>query len=48
VAWSADGPRDYAEFFNRLQTHLKRLDAAGIKYRTPTEIDQPGATGQPK
>ncbi len=41
IAWSPDGPRDYAEFFNRLQTHFKRLDAAGIKYRTPTKIDQP-------
>ena len=47
IAWSPDGPRDYAEFFKRLQTHLRRLDAAGIKYRTPTEIDQPGTTSQP-
>jgi hexosaminidase len=48
IGWSPDGPRDYAEFLNRLQTQLKRFDAAGIKYRTPTEIDQPAAAGQPK
>lgn len=41
VAWSPDGPRDYAGFFQRLQTQLKRLDAAGIKYRQPSSIDQP-------
>ncbi len=41
IAWSPDGPRDYADLFKRLQTHFKRLDAAGIKYRTPTEIDRP-------
>ena len=43
IGWSAEveGQRDYAEFFSRLRTHLKRLDAAGIKYRQPTEIDQP-------
>jgi len=43
VAWSpeVEGGRDYAEFFGRLKLHLKRLDAAGIKYRRPTEIDQP-------
>jgi len=43
VAWSPepDGGRDYAEFFQRLKTHFKRLDAAGINYREPTEIDQP-------
>ncbi|MBN1911098.1 MAG: beta-N-acetylhexosaminidase [Pirellulales bacterium] len=43
VAWSAEPAegRDYAEFFHRLQTHLKRLDAAGINYRKPTEIDRP-------
>ena len=41
--------RDYAchasaeetEFFQRLQTHFQRLDAAGINYRKPTEIDVP-------
>ncbi len=41
VAWSADEGRDYAEFFTRLKTHLKRLDAAGINYREPTSVDQP-------
>ena len=43
VAWSPepDGGRDYAEFFRRLQTHFKRLDAAGINYREPTEVDKP-------
>ncbi|MBN1588016.1 MAG: beta-N-acetylhexosaminidase [Pirellulales bacterium] len=43
VAWSPepDQRRDYAEFFRRLRTHFKRLDAAGINYREPTEIDKP-------
>ncbi|MCF7730490.1 MAG: beta-N-acetylhexosaminidase [Akkermansiaceae bacterium] len=41
VAWSPDGPRDYAGFFQRVKTQLKRLDAAGINYRQPTVIDQP-------
>lgn len=43
IAWSRepDGGRDYAEFFQRLQTHFKRLDAAGINYREPTEVDKP-------
>jgi len=48
IGWSPDGPRDYAEFFDRLQTHLKRLDAAGIKYRAPTEIDQPAVANRQK
>ena len=43
VAWSpeSDGGRDYAEFYQRMQTHFKRLDAAGINYRKPTKIDKP-------
>jgi len=41
VAWSPDGPRDYAGFFKRVQTQCKRLDAAGINYRQPTATDQP-------
>ena len=41
VAWSPAAGRDYGDFLARLETHLKRLDAAGIKYRTPTAIDQP-------
>ena len=42
IAWSPDSSTgDYAEFFERLQTHLKRLDAAGINYREPTGIDKP-------
>jgi len=41
VAWSPDGPRDYAGFFKRVQTQFKRLDAAGINYRQPTATDQP-------
>ena len=41
IGWSPDRPRDYAEFFARLQTHLARLDAAGIKYRKPNKIDRP-------
>ncbi|MBN2217519.1 MAG: beta-N-acetylhexosaminidase [Pirellulales bacterium] len=43
VAWSPepDGGRDYAEFFERLRTHLLRLDAAGINYRAPTDADRP-------
>jgi hexosaminidase len=42
VAWSPepDGGHDYAEFFQRMQTHFKRLDAAGINYRQPTDIDK--------
>jgi hexosaminidase len=42
IAWSPepDGGRNYAEFFHRLQTHFKRLDAAGINYREPTEVDR--------
>ncbi len=44
IAWSDEpsgGLRDYAEFYRRLQFHLQRLDAAGINYRKPTEIDKP-------
>lgn len=43
IAWSPepDGGHDYAEFFRRLQTHLQRLDAAGINYREPTDVDEP-------
>ncbi|HUT09397.1 MAG TPA: beta-N-acetylhexosaminidase [Thermoguttaceae bacterium] len=43
IAWSPepDRGRDYAEFFQRLQTQFKRLDAAGINYREPTEVDKP-------
>jgi len=41
VAWSPAEGRDYADFFARLPAHLKRLDAAGIKYRAPTTIDHP-------
>jgi hexosaminidase len=42
VAWSPepDGGRNYAEFFQRLQTHFQRLDAAGINYREPTDVDR--------
>jgi len=41
AAWSPAEGRDYADFFARLRAHLKRLDAAGIKYRPPTIIDRP-------
>jgi len=41
VAWSPAKGRDYAGFFTRLKAHLKRLDAAGINYREPTDIDKP-------
>jgi len=41
IGWSPAGPRDYPEFLQRLKTHLKRLDAAGINYRQPTAIDKP-------
>jgi hexosaminidase len=43
IAWSPEpgSGRSYAEFFLRLGTHLKRLDAAGINYRRPTHIDKP-------
>jgi len=40
IGWSPERPRDYAGFFQRLQSHLERLDAAGIKYRKPTAIDR--------
>jgi len=45
VAWSGAEPREYAEFYARVLVHLKRLDAAGIKYRAPTAIDQPQDAG---
>jgi len=41
VAWSPPEGRNYAEFHARLLLHLKRLDAAGINYRQPTDIDKP-------
>jgi len=43
IAWSPepDAGRSYAEFFRRLETHFKRLDAAGINYRQPTDVDKP-------
>ncbi len=41
VSWSRAEGRDYADFYRRLQTHMKRLDAAGINYREPTAIDKP-------
>lgn len=33
TVWSPKQPRDYDRFLSRLQTHLNRLDAAGINYR---------------
>ena len=43
IAWSPKpgAGRSYAGFFLRLETHFKRLDAAGINYRRPTDIDKP-------
>jgi hexosaminidase len=41
IGWSPERPRNYPGFHHRLQTHLKRLDAAGIKYRKPNAIDLP-------
>ncbi|MDP6545248.1 MAG: beta-N-acetylhexosaminidase [Phycisphaerae bacterium] len=41
VAWSSPEGRNYAEFHGRLLKHLKRLDAAGINYRQPTDVDKP-------
>ncbi len=41
VAWSEDTDRRYDAFHDRLLVHLKRLDAAGVKYRMPTDIDRP-------
>ena len=39
TVWSPQASRNYEQFINRLKSHLKRLDAAGIHYR---RLDQPG------
>lgn len=39
-AWTPRGKQDWADFLPRLQTHLKRLDAMGIKYR-PLQTKRP-------
>jgi hexosaminidase len=41
VAWSPASDRNYTDFYTRLTKHLKRLDAASINYRKPTDIDRP-------
>ncbi|MDP6636925.1 MAG: beta-N-acetylhexosaminidase [Phycisphaerae bacterium] len=41
AGWSAPEGRSYAGFHARLLKHLKRLDAAGVNYRQPTDIDKP-------
>ena len=35
--WSPGGSRDFRRFRERLAHHLRRLDAAGIRYRPPDE-----------
>lgn len=35
VAWTPQADRDYADFTQRLQPHLKRLDWLGVNYRRP-------------
>lgn len=33
VVWTAREDRDWEDFHSRLETHLRRLDAAGVEYR---------------
>lgn len=35
VVWTQKSRRDYADFSNRLQTHVRRLDAMDVNYRKP-------------
>jgi hexosaminidase len=44
--WSPKGPRDYAEFFERMKEHEKRLVAMGIHTRPMASIPQPDAAGK--
>ena len=42
VVWSPKEGKDYADLYRRLtETHLKRLDAAGVRYRAPRTEDKP-------
>lgn len=42
VVWSPAEGKDYEDFYRRLnETHLKRLDAMGVRYREPREADRP-------
>lgn len=42
VCWSPKTKKDYQDFYQRLtRSHLKRLDAAGVRYRQPRESDKP-------
>ena len=42
VGWTNPGARDYASFFQRLQTEAQRLDFLGINYRRASIL--PGST----
>ncbi|WOO83177.1 Beta-hexosaminidase [Vanrija pseudolonga] len=50
--WAGGEPRDYADFESRLETHLRRLQAWGVKFRPldgPTpEQRKPGVPGAPR
>ena len=35
VGWTPASRKDYADFFQRLQVHLRRLDALDVNYRNP-------------
>jgi hexosaminidase len=39
VAWSPKADRNWDDFQLRLQTHLRRLDELGVKYR-PLDVDR--------
>ncbi|MBK8021100.1 MAG: beta-N-acetylhexosaminidase [Chloroflexi bacterium] len=39
--WAAHPRQDYTEFFERLQSHLPRLDQLGVNYRQPKDADRP-------
>jgi N-acyl-D-amino-acid deacylase len=49
--WDGGEPRPYADFARRLPTHLRRLAAAGVRYRSPDgpapAQRRPGVPGKP-
>jgi hexosaminidase len=51
AVWAA-GPRDFADFADRLDVHLARLDALGVNYRPPSGPRpwdaRPDAPGRPR
>ncbi len=44
VGWSAQASRSYPDFLVRLSTHLERLTAWDVNFRTPTPTDVPVST----